>query len=117
MWLKEEPIPACPNCGALLIEWLGSEPEDSALIDMGAPLIGVYKCNRCGYEGLPIEFDDIDSYLEFTRAKKEEGKGQLTEQKKEPPLSSKMVLGRLKIGLIILLFLVLYYLILLFITL
>lgn len=119
---KDEPVTACPNCGNLLLGWLGNHVEDAAILQIGGPLMGVYKCDRCGYQGLPLEFDNIEAYSEFMRAKKEaEGKApteeiETAEKKKEPPMASKMVFGQFKIELLVAVAIVVIFLILLLIA-
>jgi hypothetical protein len=120
---KDEPVTACPNCGSLELNWLGKDMIDSAVIGISGPLSGVYKCDKCGYQGLPLEFDNMKNYLAFMKAKKE-GKMdtsmpqefEAAELEKKPPLAARMIFAHFKIAVAIVIIVTCIYLLFLLIA-
>lgn len=64
-------ILVCPRCGSTNLSAL---KHAKPWLKNYGPVMGIYTCQECGYEGLPICFDSPEEYGEFVRQreKKEE---------------------------------------------
>lgn len=64
MTKKSDEVMACMNCGSADISGL---KFDSAWKKGSLPVSGIYCCQKCGYEGLPIIFDNMEIYEKFIK--------------------------------------------------
>lgn len=58
---KDE-IKACPKCGSMDISGLRHIRD---WLKRSGPTMGIYTCQKCGYEGLPIVFDSEKEHKRF----------------------------------------------------
>ena len=116
-------IIACPNCASRDLDWIGRWGPESALVFLGSPMMGVYRCIRCGYEGLPLEFKDEEEYQKFVKYKEDVKAGRIKEEElekpegpaaelpqteeKRPPLAARMMFANLKVQVIVMIVIVL----------
>lgn len=63
----EREVSACPRCGSPNIS--GLKHLKNWLKRFG-PVMGVYTCQKCGYEGPPIIFDSKEKYEKFIKLKR-----------------------------------------------
>jgi len=113
----KEPIRACMNCGHTELDYIGKDSGDAAVIFLGSPLMGIYRCKNCGFEGSPLEFYSIEDYKKFLKMKEE--KGELKEEQeivqKQSSTVGKMYWAYIKTaiiasGILILIILILFVL-------
>jgi len=98
----KEPIRACMNCGHTELDYIGKDAGDAAVIFLGSPLMGIYRCKNCGFEGAPLEFYSTEDYKKFLKMKeeKEELKEEQEIVQKQSPTVGKMYWAYIKTGII-----------------
>lgn len=63
---SEREIKACTRCGSRNISSL---KHTKYWLEKYGPIMGVYTCQECGNEGLPIVFDSMENYGKFLKSK------------------------------------------------
>ncbi|MFA5862206.1 MAG: hypothetical protein WDA16_10980 [Candidatus Thermoplasmatota archaeon] len=58
------PITACPDCGYLGVRFLGIR---DGVWPGGGETGARFVCPRCGFQGIPLQFDEAADYVEFLR--------------------------------------------------
>lgn len=98
----EEPIRACMNCGHNELDYIGKDASESAVLFLGSPLTGIYRCRNCGFEGAPLEFYTEEDRAEFLKMKEEKGEiGREQELiQKQSPTAGRMYWAYFKTGLV-----------------
>jgi predicted RNA-binding Zn-ribbon protein involved in translation (DUF1610 family) len=71
--MKKEEITACPKCGSKNISSLKHVKH---WLKRSGAVMGVYSCQECGYEGLPLILDSEEDYKRFLSEKQRENKKQ-----------------------------------------
>lgn len=60
--MTRDEILACPKCGSRDISGLKHLKH---WLKRFAPVMGIYTCQACGYEGLPLLLDSEEDYKKF----------------------------------------------------
>jgi DNA-directed RNA polymerase subunit M/transcription elongation factor TFIIS len=63
---SEKEIKACTRCGSRNIS---AFKHTKYWLEKDGPIMGIYTCQECGHEGLPIVFDSMENYGKFLKSK------------------------------------------------
>jgi len=61
---KAREVTACPRCGSLNISAL---KHTKYWLEKYGSMMGVYTCQECGYEGLPLMLDNDSEYRKYLK--------------------------------------------------
>lgn len=64
--MTEKRVITCPKCGSLDIS---SFKHQGYWLRKDGPIMGVYACQKCGHEGLPLELDSLKDHKKFLKLK------------------------------------------------